>query len=104
MITMCQLIEDAVCDGRNAVCVLAAGTRDLWPYLILLQAIPALLSLVVLPFIPDTPRYLLLVRRDREGAISCKFVCVGGGGSAAVYNSQSLCHLTLTQTYKERNV
>ena len=46
------------------------GTRELWPYLILLQAMPALLSLVVLPFLPDTPRYLLLVRRNREGAIS----------------------------------
>jgi len=47
------------------------GTKDLWPYLFLLQALPALLSLVVLPFVPDTPRYLLLVRGDRDGAISC---------------------------------
>ena len=31
---------------------------------------PALLSLVVLPFVPDTPRFLLLVRGDREGAIT----------------------------------
>jgi len=48
------------------VCV---GTADRWPYLILLQAVPALLSLVVLPFLPETPRYLLLVLRDRESAV-----------------------------------
>ena len=49
--------------------VRCAGTSDRWPYLILLQAVPALLSLIVLPFLPDTPRYLLLVRGDREGAM-----------------------------------
>ena len=46
-----------------------AGTREHWPYLILLQAVPALLSFVVLPCIPETPRYLLFIRRDRQAAI-----------------------------------
>jgi hypothetical protein len=41
------------------------GTQDLWPYLLLLNAIPALLSLVVLPFLPDSPRYLMLVKNRR---------------------------------------
>lgn len=48
-----------------------AGTREHWPYLILLQAIPALLSFVILPCLPETPRYLLFIRRDRQAAISC---------------------------------
>lgn len=44
------------------------GTKELWPFLILLQIIPAFVSLVLLPFLPETPRYLLLVRDDRDGA------------------------------------
>jgi len=86
----------------NAASVLVAGTRDLWPYLILLQAIPALLSLVVLPFIPDTPRYLLLVRRDRDGAINCKRACVCV--RQCIYTVISLCHLCLTQTCKKERI
>jgi len=54
------------------------GTADRWPYLILLQAVPALLSLVVLPFLPETPRYLLLVLRDRESAVKGRAYCVQG--------------------------
>jgi len=44
------------------------GTPTLWPYLILLEFIPALVSLVILPFLPETPRFLLLVQKDRDGA------------------------------------
>jgi len=52
-----------------------AGTRERWSYLILLQAFPAILSFVVLPCLPESPRYLLLVRRDRQRAINGTFVC-----------------------------
>jgi len=45
-----------------------AGTVEWWPYLILLQAIPALMSLAITPFIPDTPRYLMLIKHDRPAA------------------------------------
>lgn len=44
------------------------GTADRWPYLILLLVVPAIISLAVLPFLPETPRYLLLVRNDRDAA------------------------------------
>lgn len=46
------------------------GTRDLWPFLILLEVVPAFVSLVVLPFLPESPRFLLLVRQNRDGAAS----------------------------------
>ena len=49
------------------------GTRNLWPFLILVEAGPALISLVVLPCLPETPRYLLLSRGDRTGAAKCQF-------------------------------
>ena len=45
-----------------------SGTVDLWPYLLLLNVIPAFFSLVILPFLPDSPRYLLLVKQKRLAA------------------------------------
>ena len=47
---------------------ISAGTPDLWPYLLLLNAVPALISLVLLPFVAESPRYLHLVKKDRIGA------------------------------------
>ncbi|ELT98295.1 hypothetical protein CAPTEDRAFT_170630, partial [Capitella teleta] len=41
------------------------GTEDGWQYLILLQCIPALFSAIALPFLPDSPRYLMLNRGKR---------------------------------------
>jgi len=50
------------------------GTTTRWPYLMLLELVPAITSLIAIPFLPETPRYLLLVKNDREGAIqSLKF-------------------------------
>ena len=48
-----------------------AGTPFRWPFLILLEAIPAAVSLVCLPFLPETPRFLLLVKKDRDAARQC---------------------------------
>ena len=62
-------LHDGLHRSSAVYVVHCAGTSDRWPYLILLQAVPALLSLIVLPFLPDTPRYLLLVRGDRDGAM-----------------------------------
>ena len=47
---------------------MTVGTAELWPYMILLQAIPALISLAITPFMPDTPRYLMLVRHKQDAA------------------------------------
>ncbi len=49
-----------------------SGTKDGWPYLLLLNAVPAFVSLILLPFVPDSPRYLMLVRRKRIAAEKCK--------------------------------
>ena len=51
----------------QSVCLIA-GTPDLWPFLILLEAIPAATSLIILPFLPETARYMLLVKKDRDAA------------------------------------
>jgi len=47
---------------------MCVGTATLWPVLLLLNAFPALLCCIVLPFMPDSPRYLMLVCKDVESA------------------------------------
>lgn len=39
-----------------------------WPYLFGVITVPALVQLVSLPFLPESPCYLLLEKHDEEGA------------------------------------
>lgn len=39
-----------------------------WNYLFTFLAVPALLQLCVLPFLPESPRYLLMEKRNEAGA------------------------------------
>ncbi|XP_062870766.1 solute carrier family 2 member 11, like [Trichomycterus rosablanca] len=45
------------------------GTETLWPFLLAFSGLTALLQLVCLPFLPESPRYLLL---EREDASACE--------------------------------
>jgi len=45
------------------------GTQELWQYILLLEMFPAIVTIAVLPCLPETPRFLLLVRRDEPGAL-----------------------------------
>uniref|UniRef100_A0A8C9YI23 Solute carrier family 2, facilitated glucose transporter member 5 n=1 Tax=Sander lucioperca TaxID=283035 RepID=A0A8C9YI23_SANLU len=44
------------------------GQESRWSYLFSFLALPAILQLCVLPFLPESPRYLLIERRDEAGA------------------------------------
>uniref|UniRef100_A0A6Q2YQI5 Major facilitator superfamily (MFS) profile domain-containing protein n=1 Tax=Esox lucius TaxID=8010 RepID=A0A6Q2YQI5_ESOLU len=44
------------------------GQEARWNFLFAFQALPALLQLCVLPFLPESPRFLLMERRDEAGA------------------------------------
>ncbi|XP_038151464.1 solute carrier family 2, facilitated glucose transporter member 9 isoform X2 [Cyprinodon tularosa] len=44
------------------------GQESRWNYLFTFLAFPSLLQLCVLPFLPESPRYLLMERRDEAGA------------------------------------
>lgn len=48
------------CDGRP----LLAG----WPILLGLTGVPAALQLLLLPFFPESPRYLLIQKKDEPAA------------------------------------
>lgn len=40
------------------------GTENRWPYLLALSAVPAVVSAIILPWCPESPRYLLLMKND----------------------------------------
>lgn len=51
------------------------GEEQYWPILLSTTCIPALLQLLSLPFFPESPRYLLIDRRDEVG---CEKGMTGG--------------------------
>lgn len=42
------------------------GTDDMWPYLLGVSGIPAILQFVMLLFFPEAPRYLYIDKGDTE--------------------------------------
>ncbi|XP_061675743.1 solute carrier family 2, facilitated glucose transporter member 3 [Syngnathoides biaculeatus] len=44
------------------------GSDTLWPILLALTALPAILQSIMLPFCPESPRYLLIVLKQEEEA------------------------------------
>lgn len=44
------------------------GSDNLWPLLLALTILPAILQSVMLPFCPESPRYLLIVLNQEEEA------------------------------------
>ncbi|XP_004715195.1 solute carrier family 2, facilitated glucose transporter member 9 [Echinops telfairi] len=45
------------------------GKESTWPYLFGVIVVPALVQLVSLPFLPESPRYLLFEKHDEAGAV-----------------------------------
>lgn len=66
----------------HAACLLHWLQESRWNFLFAFLAFPALLQLCVLPFLPESPRYLLIEKRDEDGAkkgtVSVTRVCIGG--------------------------
>ncbi|XP_071880601.1 solute carrier family 2, facilitated glucose transporter member 11 isoform X2 [Anas platyrhynchos] len=46
------------------------GGEESWPFLLASNAVPALIQLMALPWFPESPRYLLIDRGDRESCVS----------------------------------
>ena len=44
------------------------GTVELWPLLVGFTIIPAVLQSAALPFCPESPRFLLINRKEEENA------------------------------------
>ncbi|XP_060102097.1 solute carrier family 2, facilitated glucose transporter member 9 [Heteronotia binoei] len=44
------------------------GKESLWPFLFGMIAVPSVIQVVILPFLPESPRYLLLEKHDTKAA------------------------------------
>ncbi|XP_076876464.1 solute carrier family 2 member 11, like [Brachyhypopomus gauderio] len=60
------------------------GTEDKWPVLLAFSGLIGLLQLVSLPFLPESPRYLLLVRGDSSGCEKALRQILGAHGDLTV--------------------
>ncbi|XP_073968349.1 solute carrier family 2, facilitated glucose transporter member 11 [Notothenia coriiceps] len=45
------------------------GAQHLWPYLLASNALPGLIQLLSLPWFPESPRYLLIDRGDKDACV-----------------------------------
>lgn len=52
----------------SSLLIVYSGTENGWPYLLLINVAPALLCLVFMPWLPDSPRFLMLNRKNRTEA------------------------------------
>jgi len=61
------------------------GEEEYWPLLLSTTCVPAFLQLLILPWFPESPRYLLIDRGDEQG-------CEKGTSTAEhVLSSQNVC-------------
>ena len=44
------------------------GTEEMWPYLLAVSGIPAILQFMMLLLFPESPRYLYIDKGDIEGS------------------------------------
>lgn len=54
------------------------GAKEFWPYLLASNAIPAIIQLLTLPWFPESPRYLLIDKGNRESC-ECALARLRGG-------------------------
>ncbi|XP_041818922.1 solute carrier family 2, facilitated glucose transporter member 11-like [Chelmon rostratus] len=59
------------------------GTEPLWPYLLASNALPGLFQLLTLPWFPESPRYLLIDREDRDACVRALGRLRGGEAPAS---------------------
>ncbi|XP_046863615.1 solute carrier family 2, facilitated glucose transporter member 1-like [Xenia sp. Carnegie-2017] len=44
------------------------GSEELWPVLLIFSAVPGFIVSFMLPFVPESPRYLLIIKKNEEQA------------------------------------
>lgn len=60
------MVEIVICQ-QVSLCRELMGTDDMWPWLMALGGLPAILQFVTLLFFPEAPRYLYIDKGDTEG-------------------------------------
>ncbi|OBS82246.1 hypothetical protein A6R68_23766, partial [Neotoma lepida] len=64
-----ELQEAAIGYHCKGSLLLHPGKESTWPYLFGVIVVPALVQLASLPFLPESPRYLLLEKHDEAAAM-----------------------------------
>lgn len=59
------------------------GTATLWPLLLGITVLPALLQMVLLPLCPESPRYLYIIRNLEGPARKSELPCHPAGTCAS---------------------
>ncbi|XP_063310568.1 solute carrier family 2, facilitated glucose transporter member 9-like [Pelobates fuscus] len=74
------------------------GTRTLWPLMLSLTGFMQALQLVIMPFYPETPPHLLLVKRDKERCLKAMKTYWGNGNYHPeidnILTEQEICRTT----------
>lgn len=65
----CCLVEIGFSFGSIIALPILLGTTTLWPFLFWIELIPNVLALIVLPFLPESPKYLMVNKNDRKAAV-----------------------------------
>lgn len=66
-----------------------------WPYLFGVITVPAAIQLASLPFLPESPRYLLLEKHDEAGAEKGRVACLSGSSARTRRGHRKGRHLDL---------
>uniref|UniRef100_A0A3B4ZDU2 Solute carrier family 2, facilitated glucose transporter member 5 n=1 Tax=Stegastes partitus TaxID=144197 RepID=A0A3B4ZDU2_9TELE len=82
------------------------GAEPLWPYLLASNALPGLIQLVTLPWFPESPRYLLIDKGDREGCVQALGRLRGGEQqmSAALQSGSTASAKTPWSLFKDSSL
>ncbi|NXU51262.1 GTR11 protein, partial [Turnix velox] len=78
------------------------GGEKSWPLLLASNAVPALIQLLALPWLPESPRYLLIDRGDKESCISA-LRRLRGGGDLSVELEEMLAEQAAVRGQRAKN-
>ncbi|XP_062964584.1 solute carrier family 2, facilitated glucose transporter member 9 [Cynocephalus volans] len=74
------------------------GVESTWPYLFGVIVVPAVIQLVSLPFLPESPRYLLFEKHDEVGAVKAFQTFLGKADVSREMEE------ILAESYMQRNI
>ncbi|XP_014799459.1 PREDICTED: solute carrier family 2, facilitated glucose transporter member 11 [Calidris pugnax] len=78
------------------------GGEESWPFLLASNAVPALIQLTALPWLPESPRYLLIDRGDKESCISA-LQRLRGSGDLGVELEEMLAEQAAAKGQRAKN-
>ncbi|NXX95620.1 GTR11 protein, partial [Centropus bengalensis] len=78
------------------------GGQESWPLLLASNVVPALIQLMALPWFPESPRYLLIDRGDKESCISA-LQKLRGNGDLSVELEEMLAEQAAVKGQRAKN-